>query len=206
MLKVSRDLIIAVAPNNKAPQKTADVLTMNLERFHVTNLERLAAFVAQIAHESGFLPVRENLMYTNPVRLARIFPSSFSVVSAMRYVGNPRAIANRAYANRLGNGSEASGDGWKYRGGGLIQITGKDNYKALSLATGIDYVKNSDLITQLEGSVISALWWWDAHGLNALADQKAFSKITRIINGPAMLGEADRERRWKLARAALGLK
>ncbi len=205
-MRVTKDLIIAVAPNNGAPQHVADVLTENLEQFQVNSPERLAAFVAQMAHESEFEPVRENLMYTNPVRLAQIFPSSFTVVSAMRYVGKPRAIANRAYANRLGNGSEASGDGWNYRGGGIIQITGKDNYKALSAATGIDYIKNPDLITQTEGGIVSGLWWWHGHGLNTLADFKAFSRITRVINGPALLGEADRERRWNLARAALGLK
>jgi putative chitinase len=205
-MRVDRNLILAVAPNNGAPQHVADVLTMNLERFHVDSPERLAAFVAQIAHESEFAPVRENTNYSNPFRLAKVFPSSFTPLIAMRYIGKPQAIANRAYANRLGNGSEASGDGWKYRGGGLIQITGKGNYQALSAATGIDYLKNPDLITQLEGSVVSALWWWNSHGLNTLADFRAFSRITRVINGPAMLGEADRERRWGIARAALGLK
>lgn len=199
-------MILSVAPTNQHPQHVADVLTNNLERYHITNPERLAAFLAQIAHESNFEPVRENLYYTNPFRLASIFPSSFTAISAVGYLANPRATANRAYANRLGNGSEASGDGWKYRGGGLIQITGKANYRALSIASGVDYLKNPDLITDLDGAVTSACWWWDAHGLNALADIKAFSRITRVINGPALLGEADRERRWHLARAALGLK
>lgn len=209
-MRVTRDLIIAVAPNNKAPQHVADVLSSNLERFHITTPERLAAFVAQVAHESNFEPVRENLMYRNPFRIKEIFKSGFKDLSiaaiTLRYVGNPVAIANRAYANRLGNGSEASGDGWKYRGGGLIQITGRDNYRALSIVSGIDYLGAPDLITHFEESVVSALWWWDSHGLNQLADARAFSRITRVINGVAMLGEDDRERRWRLARAALGLK
>lgn len=209
-MRVTRDLIIAVAPNNKAPQRVADVLTANLERFHITTPERLAAFVAQAAHESNFEPVRENLMYRNPFRIKEIFKSGFKDLSiaeiTLRYVGKPVAIANRAYANRLGNGPEASGDGWKYRGGGIIQITGKNNYRDLSIASGIDYVKNPDLITELEGGNISGMWWWDAHGLNQYADARDFSKITRVINGVAMVGEDDRERRWKLARAALGLK
>jgi putative chitinase len=215
-MRVTREMILSVVPNHAAPQHVADILTSNLERFHITNLERLAAFLAQIAHESGFAPVRENLMYRNPWRLKTIFPSGFKDLSiatiTLKYVGRPVAIANRAYGTnakvpyRLGNGDEASGDGWRYRGGGVIQITGLDNFKALSVATGIDYIKFPDKITELEGGTISGMWWWDSHGLNALADVRAFSRITRVINGPGMLGEANRERLWNLARIAVGLK
>jgi putative chitinase len=96
---------------------------------------------------------------------------------------NPEKIANKAYCDRMGNGDEASGDGWKYRGKGLIQLTGKDNYQRFSDATGVDAVGNPELLAEPEMAALSAGWFWSTNGLNALADSKDVLAMTKRING-----------------------
>lgn len=143
---------------------------------------RLAHFLAQLEHESNLKPISENLNYS-AASLTRVFSKYFPGDLAQDYARKPEKIACRVYANRMGNSTEASGDGWKYRGRGFIQITGKENYKQLSAATGIDYVKDPDLLLNEADSMISALWFWNKYRLNTLADTDNVKEITRRING-----------------------
>lgn len=171
--------------------KWATPLARAMDRFGINMPARQAAFVAQVAHESGRLEhVEENLNYS-ATALLRTFPTHFSPADAARYERKPQAIANRVYANRMGNKTEISGDGWQYRGRGLIQITGLDNYRACGIATGLSLVANPDLLLQPEAAALSAAWYWSAHGCNELADRDDFAGITKRING-GLNGQADR--------------
>lgn len=153
-----------------------------LGRHQVNTPLRLAHFFAQIEHESGLKPVSENLNYSAD-RLMVVFGKYFTPELAKFYHRKPEMIANRVYADRMGNGNERSGDGWKYRGRGFIQITGKYNYQKLSEDTEIDYVNEPDLLLNEADSMVSALWYWSKRNLNDYADQNNIYKITRAING-----------------------
>lgn len=141
---------------------------------------RLAAYFAQCDHESaGFTAVVEKLNYSATALMAT-FPRHFNDAQlAQRYARNPQMIANRVYANRMGNGDEASGDGWKYRGRGIIQLTGKNNYTAYNPST----LANPDIVAQPEHAVRSSIWFWTTNNLNRLADAQNFIGLTRRING-----------------------
>ena len=153
------------------------------DKYEINTPLRIAHFMAQIEHESGLKPISENLNYSSE-RLLQIFPKYLiSKADADRYARQPERIANRVYANRMGNGNEASGEGWKYRGRGFIQITGKENYYRLYLDTDLDVIKNPDLLLEEPNALISALWFWDKAGLNKLADKNDLKGITRKING-----------------------
>lgn len=157
-------------------------------KFNVNTHLRLSHFFAQIQHESGLKPIEENLRYTSK-RLLQVFPKYFKTsVQSDAYSMQPQKIANRVYSNRMGNGDESSGDGWKYRGRGFIQLTGKNNYTALTKwanANGInaDYVKNPDLLLTEADALISALWYWDVNNINRLADRDSIEAVTKAING-----------------------
>lgn len=153
------------------------------EKYKVNTPLRIAHAMAQFHHESNLLPVSENLNYSAE-RLQIIFPKYFiSKEDANRYERKPEKIANRVYANRMGNGNEASGEGWKYRGRGIVQLTGKSNYAALSKDTGIDYLNNPDLLLNEADALISALWFWKKNGLNEYADKDDVVAVTKRING-----------------------
>ena len=152
------------------------------EKYEINVPLRIAHFMAQIEHESGLKPISENLNYSAK-RLITIFPKYFNLSFVSNFANKPEKIANRVYANRMGNGNEASGDGWKYRGRGFIQITGKENYFRLANDTDIDCLKNPDLLLEEANAMISALWFWDLKGLNSLADKNDIIGITKKING-----------------------
>jgi len=153
-----------------------------LNSYNVNTRLRLAHFMAQIEHESGLKPISENLNYSaNGLR--KTFGEYFTDLEAIKYQRKPEAIANRVYANRMGNGNEASGDGWKFRGRGFIQITGKNNYILLSKDTRIAFFDNPDLLLIEANAMISALWFWQKNNLNVLADADNINLITKRING-----------------------
>jgi len=153
------------------------------EKYGLTTKLRIAHFMAQIEHESGLKPISENLNYS-AVRLLKVFPKYFkNSKEASVFSNNPIMIANRVYANRGGNGNEASGDGWRYRGRGFLQITLKENYFRLANDTDLDCLKNPDLLLEEANAMISALWFWNLKGLNKLADKNDIIGITRKING-----------------------
>lgn len=154
-----------------------------LNNYSINTPLRLAHFFAQLEHESGLKPISENLNYSAS-GLLKTFKKYFNTLNiANQYARQPEKIANRVYANRMGNGSELSGDGWKYRGRGFIQITGKNNYTMLSKDTRIDYLKNPDLLLNESDAMISALWFWNTNKLNRFADKDDVLGLTKAING-----------------------
>ena len=155
----------------------------------------MAAFIGQCSHESGgFRTLNENLNYSAQ-GLRNTWPSRFpDDATANAYARQPEKIANKVYGGRMGNGPEASGDGWRYHGRGLIQLTGKANYQAAGAALGVDLVANPDLAATPKYAALTAGWYWDTHKLNALADKQDNTAITKAING-STLGLIDRQRR-----------
>lgn len=187
--------------------KYVDSLNEGMTRFEITTPNRIAAFIAQLAHESGdFRHTEENLNYS--WRALRItWKGRFtSDELAKQYHRQPERIANFVYAGRYGNGSEASGDGWKYRGRGLIQVTFHDNYVAYSQSVlNPSIVGAPDQLAQPSHAALSACWFWQRNGLNAIADagdQASFNQISYKING-GWNGKEDRLENWAEARAVM---
>jgi len=178
-------------------------LNQALPLFKIDTKERLAMFLAQVGHESAHMTVtKENLNY-GVDGLLKTFPKYFKGAAvAAQYARKPQAIASRVYANRMDNGDEASGDGWKYRGRGLIQVTGKRNYTACGEALGLDLVNQPELLESCFNAVLSAGWYWDTNGLNALADARDVQGATRRING-GLHGLAERQALYAKALAVL---
>jgi putative chitinase len=160
-------------------------------------------FLAQIAHETGGLTRSvENLNYTAK-RIAEIWPSRFpTVASAEPYAGNPEKLANKVYANRMGNGSPESGDGYRFRGRGYIQITGKDGYRQTGLRAGIDLVASPEKAIETDTALRVACAFWKWKDLNLLCDARDFEEVTRRING-ALIGYDDRRAWLKKVRSVL---
>jgi predicted chitinase len=165
---------------------------------------RVAHFLGQVLQESGGLKaVRENMRYSAE-RLRKVFKTRFTEAQAREYAGKAERIGNRVYANRLGNGDEASGDGFRYRGRGLIQLTGKSHYRKFSKYIGEDVVEKPELVAT-KHAVTSALYFWNARKLNELADADDVSGITLKVNGRAMRGLAKRSARVEKAKQLLGI-
>ena len=164
-------------------------------RFGINTPARVAGFVAQCRVESaGFTVLEENLRYRLPERLRAVFPSRVpSMADAAALVARgPQAIANRVYASRLGNGDEASGDGWAYRGRGLKQLTGRTNYTDAAAELARPYVERPDLVATPADACLTAAWFWHTAKCNILADSAQWDAITRAVNGPGMLQAAER--------------
>ena len=169
------------------------------------NAKRFTHFMAQISHESaGFSTLEENLNYSGE-RLWEIFPSHFeSKAEAMEFDGQPERIANRVYANRMQNGDEASGDGYRYRGRGFIQLTGRKNYTNIGERIGVDLINDPDILIRDPITALrAAADYWDSCGINRYADDDDLEQVTRKINGGTH-GLADRKQRLRLARSIWG--
>jgi putative chitinase len=175
-----------------------------LPMYDITTNKRIAAFIAQCGHESAsFRVLRENLNYRWE-SLRRVFPKYFPTDElARQYERKPEMIANRVYANRMGNGPESSGDGWKYAGKGLIQLTGKNNYTAFANAIGMSLDEIPEYLVSYEGAIESACWFWKTNRLNRFVDADNFLGLTRAINGGTH-GLEDRTNRYNLAISVLG--
>lgn len=170
-------------------------LQFTCDKFEINTPNRVAGFLAQTGHESGgFRFTSENLNYRADT-LTRLWPSRFPPGVAESYAMQPEKIANRAYCDRMGNGDEASGDGWKYRGRGLIQLTGKDNYANFSMSADNEALLKPDLVAEPELAALSAGWFWSTNNLNLAADQKDIVTMTRKING-GINGLDDRQMRY----------
>lgn len=183
--------------------KYLQVIRGACKAFDITTENRLSAFLSQIAHESGNLAFTSESLNYSASSLMRVWPRYFPTEEiALAYERKPMAIANRAYANRMGNGDEASGEGWKYRGRGFIQLTGKDNVRAASEFFKEDFLDNPDKLTEPVWCALTAAWFWKINGLNELADQRDTLKITSRINGGTN-GLADRLQRFEKASVAL---
>lgn len=164
-----------------------------LNSYGINTPLRIAHFMAQIDHESGLIPASENLNYSAK-RMLEIFKSDFDTnrdkwlspkekEKVLSLLGHPDRIANFVYANQNGNGNESSGEGWKYRGRGFIQITGKENYFRLQVDTDLPLLKYPDLLLHEANAMLSACWFWKLKELNILADRNDILRITKRING-----------------------
>jgi len=182
------------------PDKVIEQIPAVSEKFGVNTPLRLAHFLAQCGHESGgFRLTQENLNYSAK-GLVGIFKKYFPTEAvALQYQRNPQKIANRVYASRMGNGDEASGEGFKFRGRGYIQLTGKSNYSAFDKTVEDDITANPDLVAT-KYPLLSAAWFWSKNGLNTIADEgstdEVVTKATKRVNG-GTIGLADRIKHFK---------
>jgi len=186
----------------KIDQKWLQPLNDTFAKYEINTNKRQAAFIGQCQHESdNFRHLEENLHYS-AVELMRVWPSRFPNINvAMQYANNPEKIANKVYAGRLGNNEE--GDGWAYHGRGLIQLTGRDNYAACGNSLGYALITNPELLLQPKYAALSAGWFWNKKGLNALADKEDYTTMTERING-GTLGLESRIEKIHLAQRVLG--
>lgn len=163
-----------------------DAISSHLPEYEIDDVNEVAMFLAQTAHESaGYKTLTENLNYSS-AGLLKVFPRYFKTkAEADAYARQPQRIANRVYANRMGNGNEASGDGWAFRGRGIIQITGKSNYTLCSNEAWEDdtLLRDPGILSTPEGSVISACWYWDHRNINPPASRGDVVAVTKLING-----------------------
>lgn len=193
-----------ILPLCRDPRTWQIALDAACKEFDITGKPRLSMFLAQIGHESAQLnSLRENLSYGVRGLMAtwpRRFPTE---ASAMPFARQPERLANFVYADRLGNGNYQSGDGFKYRGGGVIQTTGKANYEQTGKALGIDLVAAPQKIEEHAVAARAGAWFWKVHGCNELADVGDIDKVTETINGPAKLGLAARMALWLTAQGVL---
>lgn len=206
-MELTKQQLQQLLPKNKFVDHWYEVLAQLLPDYEIDTPQRIAAFIAQCSHESGgFTTIKENLNY-RPESLVKLFSKYFDLPTAQRYCALPNkqeAIANRIYANRMGNGDEASGDGYKYCGRGLIQLTGKDNYFWFSASLGITPEEASEYMATFEGAAQSACWFWENNKLNQWADAGDILTLTKRING-GTIGLEDRVKHYEHALHVLGV-
>lgn len=192
MLRLDTLITVGVGPTQA--RMFLEPLSRLMPIYGINTPSRVAGFIGQVFIESaGFTALEENLFYTRTDRVRRVFPSRITDdVVAARLVRNPKGLANLVYANRLGNGNEASGDGWRFRGRGLKQLTGRSNYLEASKTTNYDYVSNPDLVSTPEHAVITACSFWQIKKCSVPSDAQDWDTVTRIVNGPAMLQKVER--------------
>lgn len=180
-----------------------DALNETFDRFGISTPRQQAAFIGQCGHECGqFKILEENLNY-RAATLMRLWPKRFPMQEiADKYAGNPQKIANMVYANRMGNRDEASGDGFRFRGRGCIQLTGHTNYYHAGQALGVDFVKQPDLVATPKYAALTAGWFWSTHDCNNLAEKADWTALTKKING-GVIGLADRIKHIDQALAVL---
>jgi putative chitinase len=193
-----------VGGNPPYAEQWYEAICQILPDYDIETAPRVAAFLAQTAHESGgFRAIKENLNY-RAVTLRKIFPKYFPTDDlAAQYAGKPEKIANKVYGGRMGNGPEESGDGWRYCGRGLIQLTGKDNYTRYAQSLEISVEEAGEHLTTFEGCVQSAAWFWEANNLNRWADSGDILTLTKRING-GTIGLEDRIKHYNHALHVLG--
>ena len=193
-----------IITNNQYVNHWYEALSTVLPDYDINTIPRVAAFLAQTAHESGgYKALKENLNYRAET-LMKVWPRYFPNMDiAQQYAQQPEKIANRAYGGRMGNGPEASGDGFRYCGRGLIQLTGKDNYTkfAESIETPVEDIP--EFLGTFEGAVQSACWFWESNNLNQFADSGDMLTLTKRING-GTLGLDDRIKHYNHAMHILG--
>lgn len=194
-------VLATVAPrlSGAAVAEWASALAPWLRKYGITTAETLAMFAGQVAHESGgFSVLQENLRYTTATRLCVVWPSRFpSIAAAAPYVNNPAALANLVYGGRMGN--TLAGDGWRFRGEGLIELTGRFMYAAFGQTCGKTADEAAQYLLTTEGAARSACWFWDYRHINIPAQAWNIKEVTRLVNG----GVTDIEKRTALCEAAL---
>jgi len=190
-------------------EKWHPYITAAMTKFGIDTINEMASFIAQLSHESAkFSKLEENLNYSAD-GLAKTWPGRYKDKAtgkpnqlAQLLHRRPEAIANNCYANRMGNGDPSTGDGWRFRGRGPTQLTGRNNYLKCGQAIGIDLVANPDALLQPEAGALAAGWFWQVNGLDAVDDDFSQLQETKLING-GTTGLAEREALFKQALAAL---
>jgi putative chitinase len=200
----TKEQLSSVIGNNPNLDGWYEALSNVLPEYEIDSPQRVAAFIAQCAHESGnFVFIKENLNY-KAASLMTVFKKYFPTAElAQQYANKPERIANRVYANRMGNGDEASGDGWRFCGRGLIQLTGKDNYTFFAGSLGISVEEAAEYLATFEGAAQSACFFWEQNNLNRFADANDTKGLTRAING-GYIGLEDRIKHYNHALHVLG--
>lgn len=195
----TKQQLAQVIPGNQYVDHWYEALCDILPEYEINTPHRVAAFLAQCAHESGgFKFLKENLNY-KAASLRKVFPKYFpDDATAAHYANKGEMIANRVYANRMGNGPEESGDGYRYCGRGLIQLTGKNNYTMFAGSLDISVEECSEYLQTFEGAVQSACYFWESTGLNREADAGDIKTMTRKING-GYIGLEDRIKHYEHA-------
>jgi putative chitinase len=203
-MQITQQQLSTLIPKNPYVDQWCEALNKILPDYEIDTPGRIAAFIAQTSHESaGYTALHENLNY-QAASLMRVWPRYFpDMATAQAYAHQPERIANRAYSNRMGNGDEASGDGWRYCGRGLIQLTGRSNYQSFADSIETDLSEIPAFLQTFEGAVQSACWFWEANNLNKWADLGDIERMTKIING-GTLGLADRKKHYEHALHVLG--
>lgn len=186
-MQITIEQIKKIAPGapDKAAGEFVDTFNKWGEKFGIATPLRAAHFISQCVHECAELKAfEENLNYSEK-GLLKVFPKYFNAATAKQYARKPEKIANRVYANRMGNGNEASGDGWKYKGRGAIGLTGRSNYLAYSTSGFCvgDLMAHPEWLAKSPGCYKSAMWFWWKNGLNAIADTGDVNAVTRRVNG-----------------------
>ena len=194
----------AIVGNNPYAEHWVEALEKCWPDYDITTPLRQAAFMGECCVESAkFTAIQENLNY-RAASLNAQWKSHFPTLEiAQQYEHKPEQIANKAYENRMGNGPEESGDGWKFRGKGLIQLTGRTNYQGFADSISMNIDDAAAYLETFEGCVQSACYFWESHNLNALADQGNIDQISKIING-GTLGIEERRHFYQVALQALG--
>lgn len=191
---ITAETLKKFAPRIKNQELHAAALEKARSNSSVDTPRRLCHFMGQVFVETGgFANMIENLNYKTPKRLDSVFKAVRGLDDARALIKlGPEAIANRVYANRLGNGNEASGDGWKYRGSGYKQLTGRENYRKIGKLINMDLEANPEMAREMEAAARVAFKFWDVNQCSPLADQGDVERITARINGEAKLGLAER--------------
>jgi len=202
---LTKEKIVHLLHGNPEADAWADAAMEILPKYEITTANRIAGFFAQVGHESaGLKLLEENLNYRTET-LDKIFPKYFKNAgrNAAEYAKQPEKIANIVYASRMGNGDTASGDGYKFRGRGAIQLTGRENYTNFGKTIGLTAEQVIDYVQTKKGALESACWYWKSRNLNAACDASDIVKMTKLVNG-GTIGLEDRRKHYNEALAILG--
>ena len=202
---INLNVLLAICPERTAAELAPWVEPMKIAcwKFEINNIRRVSAYIAQMSHESQLKPGREENLSYRAKRMTEVWSGRFpTIASAKPYERNPEKLANKVYADRMGNGNEASGDGWRYRGGGPLQVTGKANWSGFAADMKMPVEKALVYGRTLEGGIMAAAWFWEENGINRLADTPGVSDESKRING-GLHGLADRTNRFNAGVEAL---
>lgn len=204
MTLIDTEQLKQILPNNKNIVQLTNILNNELTKYNINTKNRIAGFLGQCAVESmEFNVLEENLNYGSQ-GLMSTWPSLFPTEQlADQFARQPEKIANHVYANKLGNGPESSGDGWKYRGRGAIQITGKSEYSHFAQFVNMTTDQAVEYVKTLEGAIVSACYYWHSRNINGAADMDDIRKMTMLVNGPRLLGLDKRTSYYNKAKSVL---
>jgi putative chitinase len=202
---LTKDHIIHILHGNAEAAAWADAAMEILPKYEINTPNRIAGFFAQTGHESmNFSVLSENLSYRAET-LEKLFSKYFSKSgrNAADYAKQPEKIANVIYASRMGNGDTASGDGYRFRGRGVVQLTGRDNYTAFGKSIGMTAEQVIEYVTTKKGALESACWYWASRKINIACDEGDIVKMSKLVNG-GTIGLEDRRKHYEQALAVLG--